>query len=440
MPFSRIWLILAIAAVAIVGAVAGPRIVEVATGTAPAAERLRAAASLRPLSQAGRSVGDLEDRVEQQSDDPMAQAQLGVGYLQLARETGDPSYYARAESALDKSMELDPNNLNALIGQGSLALSRHEFAAALELGERALAISAAIPSIYGIIGDAQVELGRYDEAVVTVQSMIDLRPDLSSFSRVSFLRELHGDLPGAIDAMERALSAGGPNAENTEFARVQLGNLHFANGDLDEAERMYQRSLVQLPDYVYALAGLGRVRAAQDRFDEAIDLYRQATARLPFPELVIGLAETLEAAGRQAEADDEYALVQAMQQLYAANGVRTDLDLAAFFSDHGDPQQAVELSRAAYDAQPNIRAADTLAWALYRSGDPEAAWPLAEEALRLGTLDPRIRYHAGMIARELGRHEEARKHLSVALELNDQFSPLYAPRAAEALAELGSAP
>jgi len=126
-----------------------------------------------------------------------------------------------------------------------------------------------------------------------------------------------------------------------------------------------------------------------------------------------------------------------MQQLYAANGVRTDLELAAFFADHGDAQEALELARAAHEAQPNVRAADALAWALYQSGDPEAAWPFTEDALRLGTRDARIHYHAGMIARALDREEEAREHLAQALELNDRFSPLDAPRAAEALAELG---
>lgn len=434
----RIWLIPPVAAVLLIGVLAGPRLIEQATGTAPAAERLRAAASLRPFSATDQSVDDLEDAVEAQGDDPAARAQLGAGYLQLARETGDPSYYARAESAFDEALGLDPNNLDALIGQGSLALSRHEFREALELGERALAINDSVPSVYGIIGDAQVELGRYDDAVSTIQSMVDLRPDLASFSRVSHLRELHGDLPGAIDAMERALSAGGPNAENTEFVRVQLGNLHFANGDLETAERLYREALGRLPDYVHALAGLARVHAAEERFEEAIDLYRQATARLPLPELVIGLGETLEAAGRQEEADDEYALVEAMQQLNAANGVRIDLELAAFLAEHGDPGEAVELARAAYESEPNVRAADTLAWALYRSGDPETAWPFAEEALHLGTREASMQYHAGMIARALDRDEEALEHLGAALELNDRFSPLHAPRAAAALAELDS--
>ena len=111
--------------------------------------------------------------------------------------------------------------------------------------------------------------------------------------------------------------------------------------------------------------------------------------------------------------------------------------LAAFFADHGDPQEALALARAAHDAQPNTRAADALAWALYRSGDAAAAWGFGEEALRLGTVDARIRYHAGMIAMALDRDDEAREHLTTALERNDRFSPLDARLAEEALAELG---
>lgn len=430
----------AILGLVIVAVLVGPRLVAEMNGTAPAAERIRAAASLRPFGDTDQTVDDLEDAVEAEDADPAARARLGAGYLQLARETGDPSYYARAEAVFDAALEADPNDLEAIIGKGSLALSRHQFAEALELGDRALTLNATVPRVYAIIGDARVELGRYEEAVETIQTMVDLRPDLASLSRVSYLRELHGDLPGAIDAMERALSAGGPSAENTEFVRVQLGNLYFAGGDLEEAERQYRASLNQLPDYVYALAGLARVEAAGENFDEAIALYRQATARLPLPELVIALGETLEAAGRPDEADDEYALVEAMQQLYSANGVRTDLELAAFFAEHGDPREALELARSAYDLQPNVWAADTLAWALYQSGDADAGWPYVEEALRLGTRDGRVHYHAGMIAKALGMEAEAREHLSSALELNDRFSPLYAPRAAEALAELGTAP
>jgi tetratricopeptide (TPR) repeat protein len=368
--------------------------------------------------------------------DPAVATSAAFAALQRARETGDPSHYAQAEQAFNRALQDDPNDLNAIVGSGSLALSRHQFAHALQLGERAQALNPNAAPVYGVIGDAEIELGRYDEAVATVQRMVDLRPDLASYSRVSYLRELYGDLDGAIEAMAAAVSAGAGTAENTEYVRVQLGNLYFGTGDLDAAERTYQLSLAHLPDYHFALAGLARVQAARGDLNGAVDLYARAAARLPLPELVIGLGESLEAAGRPDEAADQYALVGAMQQLFAANGVRNDLELAAFFADHGDADEAVTLALAGYAERPTVFAADTVAWALHRAGRSAEALPYVKEALRLGTQNSRLLYHAGVIEAAAGQIDLARQHLEQALALNPAFSPLDAPRAAAAFQEL----
>ena len=288
----------------------------------------------------------------------------------------------------------------------------------------------------GIIGDAQTELGRYDQAVATVQRMVDLRPDLASYSRVSYQRELHGDLSGAIAAMQLAVDAAGPATENTEYVRVQLGNLQFATGDLGAARVTYLRALARLPDYHLALAGMARVAAAEGDLPAAIDLYQRAKARLPLPEIVIGLGETLEAAGQDAAAADEYALAEAMQRLNASYGMRVDLELASFFADHGDAATALNLARRAHVERPTIFAADTLAWALYQSGRPRAALPYVQEALRLGTQSSRLLFHAGVIEAAVGRQDAARGHLAAALALNPAFSPLDAPRAVAMLRDL----
>jgi tetratricopeptide (TPR) repeat protein len=369
--------------------------------------------------------------------DPAAQLASGAEQLQLARETADPAAYGRAEEAFRAVLRGDPDNVHALIGLGSLFLSRHQFASALDIGQRALAINPSISSIYGVIGDAQAELGRYDRAVATVQRMVDLRPDLASYSRVSYLRELHGDLAGAIQAMRLAVTAAGPATENTEYVRVQLGNLLFTQGDLDAAALTYREALQRLPDYHLALAGLARVAAARGDLAGAIDLYERAKAQLPLPETVIGLGEALEAAGRPAAAADEYALAEGMQRLNAANGVQIDLELAAFFADHGDPAVAVRLARAAQRQRPTVFAADTLAWSLFRDGREQAAARYLAESLRLGTQNSRLLYHAGMIEAAVGHDDAARRLLRQALDLNPAFAPLDAPRAAAALRSLG---
>lgn len=386
-----------------------------------------------------RLIWDYQEIVRAEPRNADAHAVLGMAYLQKARETADPSFYAKAEAVLGAGARLSPQHIDILVGQGTLALARHDFRGALAYGEQARAISPTTARIYGVIADAQIELGMYEQAVATIQTMVDLRPDLGSYSRVAYARELHGDLDGAIAAMELAVSAGGPSLENTEWTRVQLGNLRFAQGDLRGAEAHYQRALAQLPDYVYALSGIARVRAAEGQTEEAVALYRRAIERAPLPEFVIGLGETLEAAGSADEAAQQYALVRAMQRLQAQGGVDTDLELALFEADHGaDPAAALAMARAAYERRPSVKAADTLAWALHRAGQHDEARRYAEEALSLGTQDALMLYHAGAIAQAQGDAEAARAYLGRALAINPHFSPLHAPRAAEALRALGA--
>jgi tetratricopeptide (TPR) repeat protein len=368
--------------------------------------------------------------------DASAALAQGADALQRARETADPAAYAQAEAAFRSVLAAEPENLPALIGIGSLSLARHEFAEALATGRRASSLNSSSASALGIIGDAQTELGRYAAALTTVQRMVDLRPDLASYSRVSYQRELHGDLPGAIAAMQLAVDAAGPASENTEYVRVQLGNLQFATGDLAAARDTYLRALARLPDYHLALAGLARVAAAQGDLPAAIGMYQHAKARLPLPEIVVWLGETLEAAGHLEAARDEYALAEAMQRLNASQGMRVDLELAGFFADHGDAATALRLARRAHAERPTVFAADTLAWALYQSGRPRAALPFMREALRLGTRSSSLLFHAGVIEATVGRDEAARTHLAAALVLNPAFSPLDAPRAAALLEDL----
>jgi len=365
---------------------------------------------------------------------------LGLAYYQHARETADPTDYGRAQQAFDRLIATNPDDVEALIGEGTIALARHDFAGALEIGQQALSLGQPVARIYGVIGDAQVELGRYVDAVKSVQSMVNTRPDLSSYSRVSYQRELHGQLDGAISAMESAVEAGGPATENTEYVRVILGNLWFLKGDLAKAEASYEASLAHSPGYVYALAGLARVKAANGDLAGAIGLYRQAADRVPFPEFLIAQGETQEAAGLADDSARTYRLVRQIEGLFKANGVNTDLDLALFEAEHGDPATALELARAAYAATPNIKAADALAWALFKNGQLPEARERALEALRLGTLDPSYLYHAGMIAKAQGDDAWARLWLGESVAANPAWSPLHAPRALAALAQLGPGP
>ena len=377
--------------------------------------------------------------VRQYPDTVGAYVLLGQAYLQRVREVGDPSDYERAQAAFEEARSREPGNADSLIGLGLLALARHEFATALSLGEQAAVLAPRSAGALGVVVDALTELGRYDEAVIKTQQMVDMRPDLGSLSRVAYQRELHGDTDGAIEAMARAFDASpGTATENREYIRVLIGDLHLLKGDVATAEQVYRASLAASPGFVWALAGLGRVHSFNGDFADAIASYEEAVAGLPAPELFIALGEAQEAAGLAAEAADTYEVVGAQQQLLAANGVNVDLELAIFEANHGTPGAAVELARQAYESQPNVKAADALAWALHMAGRSAEAQPFATEAVRLGGAHGRPLYHAGVIALAIGDSSGGRAYLERATAAAATLSPLEAAELGEMLAQAGS--
>jgi pentatricopeptide repeat protein len=363
-------------------------------------------------------------------------AMLGEAYLQKTRETGDPSFYVRADGAFRSALEKEPENAGALAGIGSLALARHDFREALDYGRRARAAAPGVVRHYGVVVDALVELGRYTEAERTLQRMVDLKPNLASYARVSYVRELHGDLAGAAEAMRLAVSAGGAAAENVAYVQTLLGNLALDRGRIGEAGSAYRAALASFPRYPAAEAGLARVEAAKGSLEAAIRRYRAVVARLPLPEYVVALAETELAAGRKVAAQRDLDLVRVERRLLQSAGVNTDVELALFEANHGSPERALRLAQRSWRAAPSVRSADALGWALTRAGRPGEGLFWARRALRLGSKDPFFLYHAGMSAKATGRSDLARRLLARSLAHNPSFSPLYAPRARRAIATL----
>ncbi|HEY3116657.1 MAG TPA: tetratricopeptide repeat protein [Chloroflexota bacterium] len=387
-----------------------------------------------------RAVASAQQVLAAKPDDPAAMANLATAYLLRVRETGDPSYYPRAEALLNRSQDLRPDDPNVLLGLGSLAASRHDFTRALAYGQRAVAAIPGRASSYSVVIDALVELGRYDEAVQTAQHMVNLRPDQASYSRISYLRELHGDLGGAIDAMRIAVGAGAPDAETTAWCEAHIGNLLLATGDLDGAEREYQLSLLHFNNEVYGMAGLARVRAARGDMPGAAEQAERAVKAMPLPEFAALLGDIYAQMGDDARAQQQYELVGAMQQLFAANGVRTDLDIAAFNADHGvHLDDAVAAAQAEYAIRPSVTVADVLSWTEYRAGHIAEAAEFSREAMRLGSRDPLMLYHAGVIAQAAGDAERAAALLRDTYALSPSFSLLWAHDLAQRVQALDGA-
>ncbi|MDP9321868.1 MAG: hypothetical protein M3P16_12310, partial [Chloroflexota bacterium] len=365
---------------------------------------------LDPRTDGEKAIAFAQGALAAAPGDPRLMAALASAYLARVRETYDPTLYTKASALLDRADALAPLDPDVATASGNLALSRHDFAAALRWGLVARTAAPARPAAYGVLTDAYVELGRYAEAVDAAQRMVDLRPDLASYSRVSYLRELHGDLDGAIDAMRRAVDAGAPRTEGAAWSEVQLGNLYLAKGDLASAERAYEDALQRVDGYVFALAGQAKVRAGHGDLAGAAALDTQAAQRLPVPDFVIALAELHERLGDATRASQDAELVSAMEQLLKTNGVRTDVDLALFDADHGlRLPDALATARAEYAIRPSVTVAMTLAWTEYKNGDLAAASAHAAEALRLGWRDPATVRRAATIAEAAGDVSLARR-------------------------------
>ena len=245
--------------------------------------------------------------------------QLCAALIQKARETGDFNWNARAEAALKKSLELNSNtekeNYDALRLQATLNLTYHRFAQALQTGQQMQKLRPNDHYVYGVLTDALVELGRYSEAVEAADKMSDLHPDATSYARISYLRALHGYQDQAIEAMRLAVRSSSPSDhEGHAWYRVQLGNELLNAGQLKEAGHEFETALQIFPDYYEGLAAQARLFIRLGDFEQAIIFYRRAQERVPLPDTVIALGDLYARQGNNEKAQQQYALLEAIER------------------------------------------------------------------------------------------------------------------------------
>ena len=381
------------------------------------------------------------EKAERNGEDARMWALLGDALMQKARETADAGYYGHAERAYRRALTLKPRQVDAILGMAWVSSGRHEFEQSIAWANKAIALDSRNHLAYGLLGDAAVEMGDYDAAFEHYQKMLDLRPDISSYSRGAHLLYLTGDLRKARWLMQKAIEVGALYAENTLWCRAQLALIYLCDGNLLAAEQLLEAVRAKAPKNYHLLAASGRVKTARKDYPGAIADYLQAAAIAPQHDVLVALGDLYRLTGDTAESDKHYALVESIHQVNKSNGVRGDAQLAQFYADHDkNLAEALSMAEEEYKTRKNVFVADTLAWCYYKNGRYAEAKRASQKALHKHTPEASFLFHAGMIDAKLGDPASAQRNLYQALSLNPNFSPIFAPVAVDTIQKLGSSP
>jgi len=373
------------------------------------------------------TVRHLRTEIAKHPDEMKNYIELAQVYIQEARVSGKHhDYFPIADGIIAEVLRRDPENFEANVLKSGMMMTKHQFGDAKETIDKAIIKNPYNSGAYGVLCDADVELGKYDDAVKAVDNMMKARPDLRSYARASYLRELNGDRDGAIEAMKMAADAGASGEENREWALYNLANIFLNWGKLDTAEFIYKGILEERPNYAFAMSGLAMVNAARKNYGEAIGLLVKASQVLPEHIFVEQLADLYQAMGQKDEAAQLEKKALDAFALHEKDGWNVDREYAAFCLNHNiNIPEAKTRAERQYKIRPtNIDALDTYAWALYRSGSASDAVPYIEQAMRMKTINPNLHYHAGMIYAKAGNTEKAASELKFALNENQYLTPL----------------
>jgi tetratricopeptide (TPR) repeat protein len=352
-----------------------------------------------------------------------AEEQVTDGYveLDLARVRVDPSRYPVAEARFREALRTGGVDAFALRGLAALAAARHRFDESLELAQRARRLDPANAAVYGLIGDASLELGRYPQAIEALDRMMSLKPTPSGYARVSYARELHGDRAGAIEAMRMSVDAAG-RPEPMAWALTHLGNLHAGSGRLARGEHLYRTALARVPGYAPALVGLAGVAQRRGENARAERLLRRALARAADPGASATLGDVLAAQGGRQEAEHWYGRALALETEFARYGGRNQVETALFDLDHDrNLADALERARVGLRFRPGVEGVHTYAWALYKNGRCAEAVPYSDRALVLAPTDTGALFHRSLIERCLGNSAAAERYASRVRSLDPTF-------------------
>ncbi|MCA9068220.1 MAG: tetratricopeptide repeat protein [Planctomycetaceae bacterium] len=368
---------------------------------------------------------------------------LGQAYLFSARQTGNESHYGEAEKVFHQVLKLKPESVAVRAQLAAVFMAQHRFREALKMSQEVYRKDAKYTLALANIGDAFLELGQYDEAERSFQELKKKTPAglPEVLARLARIAELRGRTKEALQHLNEALEqeqANKPHSPEIAWYHFRLGEVYFGCGQIENANKHLEASLKLRKDYVGALLALGQVRAAQGRYREAADLYEKAVAQKPDFDLIGDMGTLYGLAGNSSKA--KQLEEKAISLVPEAKKIETEArHLALFLADREiQLDLALESAQKELKVREDVFAYDVLAWVLFKSGQTQAAWDASEKALRIGTRDANFHFHAGLIARKLGRLDKARMHLEKALEINPHFGFTNANDTRKALTELKS--
>jgi len=398
-----------------------------------------------PLESVDKAIRFYQRRIEQHPKSVLSYIHLANHYVRKAKEFGDESCYELAQESLENALKLSPNDPQALLVISTVYCSRHQFRSGLEAAKRSLELNPSSYESMAVVADAQMELGEYDAAESTLNTIARSvkSPAPGLWVRQAHLAEIRGQTDDARQLLSQAATEvlKGKKGESIPsrlvWYQVRLGHFYLDHGKLEEAAQQMEAAVSSQPGYFLARAGLADLRAAQERYEEALTEYQRTIELVPDPIFHMAAGDIQARLGRVKEAQEQYQIAEKLILESDGTPAEYSRELSQFYSDRNlKPERALELAKIDLTFRQDIHGHDALAWALYRNGHFSDAAASIEQALRWGTKDAKVHYHAGMIYAGLKRTEQAKAHLQQALMTNPRFSVLEVVEARRTLDEL----
>jgi tetratricopeptide (TPR) repeat protein len=377
-----------------------------------------------------KAIALFEKRTSDNKKDVMSFVVLGQLYLRHAKENDDLPFYAKAEETFRTALKIKPEQKSAMTFLAITLEARHQFAEALDLATKVAAMSDRETLALATKGDCELHLGQYEKAAKTYKLLRQRENSPAVIARLAHLDELEGRPDVAVQKIQEALAASrtlGFQGSELAWYEMRLGHLLMGQGNLVDSEKHFRAALSHTSNYAAGQMGLAEVMAAQGKLDEAEALYLKAVQEHGEPPGMSGLGDVLARKGDATAAKSWYTKAdQKMAEEAATAAAAHYREVAVFYANHDmNPVRAVELAELDLKLRQDVHGYDALAWAFYKNRQFEQALPAIQSALRLGTRDASMHFHAGMIYSALGQTEMAKAELETAIDINPHFSLLY---------------